>query len=144
MNKTQKKRPARKKSTPDYIKKRILAIYGDLSPAERAELLASAERLVEHEEEGVSASCPSSSELPRPKNPDADPDADCPIVKGKLLFDVADEVTATPRGKVSGNRFFHVQVRCPNLPCQGLFYVPRIRLGRTTACPFCGQHVRVE
>ena len=140
--KAQDKQP-RKRAEKDFIIKRILAIYSALSPAERAELLASAERLVEHEEE-LSASCPSASELPRPKNPDKDPDADCPVVKGKLLFDVADEVTATPRGKVSGNRFFHVQVRCPNMSCQGLFYVPKIRLGRTTACPFCGQHVRVK
>ena len=141
--KSQEKQP-RKRAETDFIKKRILAIYGALSPVERAELLASAERIVEPNDENLSKSYPSSSELPRPKNPDADPDADCPVVKAKLLVDVRDEVTATPRGKIGGNRFFHVQVRCPNLPCQGLFYVPKIRLGRTTACPFCGQHVRVK
>lgn len=145
MSKQKEPQHARKKAETDFIKKRILAIYGDLSPAERAELLASAERIVEpDEDENLSKSCPSASELPRPKNPDEDPDADCPVVKGMLLFDVADEVTTTPRGKMRGHHFFHMQIRCPNTKCQGLFYVPKIRLGRTTACPFCGQHVRVK
>lgn len=143
--KAQEKRPARKKSAPDYVKKRIIAIYGDLSPAERAELLASAERLAGRIkiDPKFYKSTPTGKELPLPK-PGEEPEEDYPIVKGKILVDVADEVTLTPRGKKSGNKFFHMQIRCPNTRCQAIFYVPKIRLGRTTACPFCGQHVRVK
>ena len=141
---TEKRKP-RKKAEPDFIKKRIAAIYANLEPAERAELLAAAERLAGRikVKPEFYQSTPTGKELPlRDSKPE--PGEEYPIVKGKIMVDIKDEVTVTPRGQKAGNRFFHMQVRCPNLKCQSIFYVPKIRIGRTTACPFCGQHVRVS
>ena len=125
----------------DFIQKRIDSIYAGLSPAKRAELLAAAERLSGNPD--VSESCPSSHCIPGTAFISRK-GMRYPVVKGKLLVEVADEITQTPRGTVEGNKLFHVQIRCPNMDCQGLFYVPKMRLGRKTACPFCGQHVLVK
>lgn len=137
----EKKAPARKQS--DFVHCRIEAIYAGLTAAERAELLAAAERIADHDRQELSDSFPTSTELPKTAEVKRG-DSNYTVVKGKLLVEVSDEVTRTPRGKVGGNKFFHVQIRCPNLNCQSLFYVQKMRLGRKTACPFCGQHVIVK
>lgn len=137
----EKKAPARKQR--DFVHCRIEAIYADLTAAERAELLAAAERIADHDRQELSDSFPTSTELPNTAEIERG-DRNYTVVKDKLLVDVTDEVTRTPRGRVGGNKFFHDQIRCPNMDCQGLFYVAKMRLNRKTACPFCGQHVIVK
>ena len=137
----EKKAPARKQQ--DFVHCRIEAIYAGLTASERAELLAAAERIADHDRQELSDSFPTSTELPETVEVERCK-REYTVVKGKLLVEVTDEVTRTPRGKPAGNKFFHIQIRCPNRNCQALFYVPKMRLGRKTACPFCGQHVIVK
>ena len=116
----------------DAILQRLVELYTSLGGEGRALLLANAERLASGARERTTTV--DISTLRPGESQSVDP---------KKLTDCVDNPTTTPRGKTSGG-ILRLEVRCPNPQCQGIFYIPQLSAGRTRACPYCGQHVKVE
>ena len=115
----------------DYVRDRINAIYDNLDPATRAELLAAAERLA-----AVEVTRTVSLKSLRPEKDDPSLNTE---VAARILREMDNPTRSTPRGKDSGLPFLDIELECPR--CHLPFFVSRFKKDQKIACPKCGQHV---